>query len=505
MKGSSFMATIYLLFHKILQLSFMGSFIVAFILLSKLIIKDRFGVTFQYAIWFIVMLRLIMPFTPSSNLSLFNYIPSYESSVTIHTDDALSAPAYKGNTDNSNKRKTEISSEKTGFKPIDTVDTMSSAKNILPFLWISGVFIIGAVTLINNILFFTRINKDTSMKDQSVLAILDECKSLLKVSKNISLIKTNLVKSPCVTNLFNPIILIPEYSLDKSNLIHLKYILLHELAHVRRKDILINYVVSFLCILYWFNPLIWYGFNKMREDREICCDSLALSVLSEAEVKSYGFTIIRIAELSIGAPCLPAVAGIINNKLKIKRRIKMIKVFKKNSYRLSAFALAALLLTGVAFLTGATETKADTTDETTTETTTATTTQRIKDFIDYPFVDDQDAVGKWETVDLVKEIEDFNAGETSWQGGDLYLKSLKLLPNGQMTQPVATDTNSDETTPVDWLTWTKGYIIHHNEITAGKYTIEEIDGSKYMFWEWKCGDYTIRGMKPYYYVLKKVN
>lgn len=490
------MAFIYLLFHKILQLSFMGSFIVAFILFSKLIIKDRIGLRFSYAVWFILLLRLIVPFTPSSNLSLFNYIPSYNSTLTFNPT-PTKALIVNETTYKASEEKAEPPLVKVESKPKRIITIISSAKNIVPFIWLSGVLIFGTVTLITNQLFFFRIKKAPRVKDPNILANLNECKHLLNLSKNISIVKTCLVKSPCVTSFFNPIILIPEYSLDKNNLIHFKYILLHELAHVRRKDILINYIVSFLSILYWFNPLIWYGFHKMREDREICCDSLALSVLSEPEVKSYGYTIIRIAELSIGAPCLPAVAGIINNKSKIKRRIKMIKVFKKNSYRLSAFALAALLLTGAAFLTGTTETKADTTDET-------TTTQRIEDYIDYPFVDDQDVIGKWEAVDFVKEIEDFTVGETNWQG-DLYLKSLKLLPNGQMTQPVATGITSDETTPVDWLTWTKGYIIHHNDKTAGKYTIEDIDGSKYMFFEWKSGDYTIRGMKPYYYVLKKVN
>ncbi len=45
--------------------------------------------------------------------------------------------------------------------------------------------------------------------------------------------------------------------------------------------------------------------------------------------------------------------------------------------------------------------------------------------------------------------------------------------------------------------------MHSGSKTASKYIIKEIDGGKYMFFEWKSGDYTIRGMKPYYYVLKK--
>ncbi|WMJ85536.1 M56 family metallopeptidase [Anaerocolumna sp. MB42-C2] len=503
------MDLIYTLFYKIVQLSFMGSFIVACILLCKKIIREKIGVKFQYAIWFILILRLILPVSPSSILSLYNYVPPYENTM-------MNIPvAYQSNEDNiaygkhntiqgSNKvipnvNVSPVSLKKTELKP---VKSMVPVKKILPFIWISGFLIIGSVIFINNTLFYKHIMKYDHIKDPDVIAILDDCKGLMKLSQNICLVKTNIIKTPCVLNFIKPIILLPDYSIEKDNIPDLKYILLHELAHVKRNDIFINYIISLLCIIYWFNPLIWYGFHRMREDRELCCDSLALSVLREDEVKDYGFSIIKIAEMSLWAPCLPAVAGIINKNSKMKRRIEMIKVFKKNSYRLSAFALAVLLLAGFAFLTEATESKASSTEEVP-SLTEENSTQRIEDKIDYPFVDDKDAVGKWETVDFVADIDDFNVNKTSWQGGP-YLLSINLLPDGQMTQPVVVGETSDETTPVNWLTWTKGYIIHHGDKTAGKYVIKDIDGSQYMFWEWKSGDYTIRGMKPKYYVFKKV-
>lgn len=490
MKGNNLMTILNILFHEIAQLSYMGSLIVVCILLSKKIIKDKFGVKFQYAIWFILIIRLLLPITLSSNISVYNYVPTYES--TMKYIPVASPNINKGNNSNASKEITSISQENTKHT---SRDITTYARKAMQFIWISGVFIIGSMIFISNTLFLKRIKKCSHIKDQNVLTILNDCKSLMKLSKNIYLVKTNVVKTPCVLNFLKPIILIPENCLEECNLIHLKYVLLHELAHVKRKDIFINYIVSLLCILYWFNPLIWYGFYKMREDREICCDSLALSVLEEEEVISYGFTIINIAEISLRAPCLPAMAGIINKKSNIKRRIKMIKIFKKNSYRFSAIALVALLLVSVPFLTGATKTRASSTEE--------TPTLPIVDNIDYPFVDDEDAIGKWETVDFVKEIEDFQVNVQSW-GEELYLKSIKLLPNGQMPQPIAIGVTSDETTPVEWLTWTKGYIFHHGDKTAGAYIIKEIDGSNYMFWEWKSGDYTQRGMKPYYYVLKQV-
>lgn len=115
----------------------------------------------------------------------------------------------------------------------------------------------------------------------------------------------------------------------------------------------------------------------------------------------------------------------------------------------------------------------------------------IVDKIDYPFVNDPQLIGTWESVDFVDEMEDFKPDSKQWKGGELYLKGLIFKPNGKTFKP--------------WWTWTKGLIFHSGDKTASKYTIKDIEGSTYMFYEWKSGDYTIRHRKPSYYVLKKVS
>jgi Antirepressor regulating drug resistance, predicted signal transduction N-terminal membrane component len=486
-----------LLFQKIVQLSFMGSLIVVSILLTKIIMKDRIGIRFQYAIWFILILRLLLPFTPSSSFSVYNYVPTnIPTYVSSDKSRMMSIPASYPSMDESSNTTFIERTERT------TITYLVLAKKALPFLWISGVCMIGLVIFINNWLFLKRIKKCPRIKDQHVLSILNDCKNLMNISKDIFLVETNMDRTPCVLNFIKPIIMIPTKSLEECNLNHLKYVLLHELAHVKRKDIFINYIVSFLCIIYWFNPLIWFGFHKMREDREICCDSLTLSVLGEDEVTNYGFTIINFAEVSLRAPYLPAVAGIINKKSIMKRRIIMIKRFEKNSYRITSMALTVLLIAGIIFLTG--EMKTDGNEDTSTKAETfGDASTQIIDGVNCTFVDDQDAIGKWDTVDFVKDIDDYVPNVTSWRG-DLYLLNIKLLPNGEM--PKIEVDSSDKIVVIDtsmFVTWTKGYIINHYNNTAGKYTIKEINGTKYMFWEWKSGDYIRSGMKPYYYVLKQ--
>ncbi|MEA3306437.1 MAG: hypothetical protein U9Q34_01465 [Elusimicrobiota bacterium] len=114
--------------------------------------------------------------------------------------------------------------------------------------------------------------------------------------------------------------------------------------------------------------------------------------------------------------------------------------------------------------------------------------KRIVDNIDLPFVNDAAAIGIWTSVDFVKEPSLFTPDIKSFKG-ELYLEELTFLPDGK--------------TAKNWWTWTKGVLMHSGDKTASAYEIKEVNGHKYMFLEWKDGDYIIHHQKPKYYVLKK--
>ena len=124
---------------------------------------------------------------------------------------------------------------------------------------------------------------------------------------------------------------------------------------------------------------------------------------------------------------------------------------------------------------------------------------RITDNTDYPFIDDPRVAGTWESVDFVRAVESFSPGIKSWLP-DLYVTGLVFEGKGQMTMKT---TEADDSKNI--LTWTKGLVISKLMQTASKYEIREINGSEYLFFEWKSGDYIYRGMKPYFYVLRKVD
>ena len=124
---------------------------------------------------------------------------------------------------------------------------------------------------------------------------------------------------------------------------------------------------------------------------------------------------------------------------------------------------------------------------------------RLVDDIDLPFAEDPAVLGEWVSVDFVKKPGDFKPGKRGSRV-DLYLKAMKFLPEGVMAWAI----ESGPVKVLPWMAWTKGVVLHRGgDHSASRYTIKEIAGDKYLFFEWKSGDYIIRHDKPQYYVLKK--
>lgn len=100
----------------------------------------------------------------------------------------------------------------------------------------------------------------------------------LNIKKHITLLESRLVQVPSVTGFFKPIILIPVGLLSNLPQDQIEAILLHELAHIRRKDYFINLLQSFAEILFFFNPgLLWIS-SLIKEERENCCDDIAVGI-----------------------------------------------------------------------------------------------------------------------------------------------------------------------------------------------------------------------------------
>ncbi|WP_273345551.1 M56 and phosphodiester glycosidase domain-containing protein [Clostridium luticellarii] len=186
------------------------------------------------------------------------------------------------------------------------------------------------------------------MEDSKLTRILNNYRQKMGMHRNIAIISTHIVKSPAVFGFIHPKILLPSNMNHIVSYEQLSCIIFHELTHIKRKDMLLEFIISILRSVHWFNPILLYAFYNMKQDMEIACDEMALNYCSH---KKYGYTIIKLLETYQKSNAVYGMDYIINTKHEIKRRITMISSFKKNSRKLTVLSAAALIIIGAIILT----------------------------------------------------------------------------------------------------------------------------------------------------------
>lgn len=116
----------------------------------------------------------------------------------------------------------------------------------------------------------------------------------MNISKAVEFRETAKVLTPMVIGTFSPVVLIPIGLLSGFSTAQVEAILAHELAHIRRNDYLINMLQSFVEVIFFFHPAIWWLSEKVRAEREHCCDDIALAVCGDK--MSLAHALVKVAE-----------------------------------------------------------------------------------------------------------------------------------------------------------------------------------------------------------------
>lgn len=111
---------------------------------------------------------------------------------------------------------------------------------------------------------------------------LKELIQTLNLSPTIKFFESSLISTPMVIGWISPIILFPLGIMSGLSPIEIRAILAHELAHIKRYDHLVNLLQEIVEILFFFHPVTWWLSAKIREEREYCCDKIAVNVTGDA-------------------------------------------------------------------------------------------------------------------------------------------------------------------------------------------------------------------------------
>lgn len=129
----------------------------------------------------------------------------------------------------------------------------------------------------------------------SLWLLLRRCEILARIERPVAISQSTQVDSPCLVGMVHPHLLIPRKLVDTLNENEIKLIFLHELAHLRRRDLAVNWVLASVEIIHWYNPLVWIVSREVRAAREEACDACALETEPGAS-RAYGETLLKLLE-----------------------------------------------------------------------------------------------------------------------------------------------------------------------------------------------------------------
>jgi len=333
-----------------------SSVLIALVLGIRFLLKNRISGRLRYGLWLLVLIRLLIPFSLPSGISVMNLLPEEQpEELTLGYVDyelpQLSVVEPNPNTppelldilyqENLQQYEQQIQQSKA-----DT-GTPVTLGLVLTVVWVVGIAVTGCVLLICNCRFALRLRanrKELDVPDASLPVYITDC-----------------VQTPCLFGIWRPAIyLTPELSDAQA----LRHVLLHELTHRRHWDHIWSALRCVCLALHWYNPLVWVAAALSKQDAEVACDEAVVRQLGEENRSQYGKTLVSMTCAAQGEKgLLVAATTMVSGKKVLKERvIRIVSNPKTKKYALLAVILAASIAVGCTF-TGAQKPTVDPEDD----------------------------------------------------------------------------------------------------------------------------------------------
>ena len=305
-------------FLKLLNLSISASWLVLAVLVLRLISK-RAPKWVNVLLWGIVALRLMLPFSVESALSL---IPSAEtvSPAVVQFDPAPTITSGVNIIDNAVNPSL---SEHFAAVPTASVNPLYVWTEIAGWVWLIGL---GAM-LLYALVSYLRLRRRVSVS--------------LPVQDHIYL--CDAISSPFILGVVKPHIYLPS-GLDE---VQRQNVLAHEQAHLARRDHWWKPLGFALLAVYWFNPVLWLAYTLLCRDIELACDERVIRTMDESAVKTYSTVLLACSIPRKAVITCPLAFG----EVGVKERVRNALRYKKPAFWVVAASVAVCVVVAVCFLT----------------------------------------------------------------------------------------------------------------------------------------------------------
>ena len=385
----------------LLQMSFLGTVIILLIVVLRAVLISRLPKKTFLILWWIALIRLLVPFSIKSVTSIYSLFQSIYSAINPvrHMETTTFLPIH-GNMPETANELSEVMLQRT--------ETIS----ILSVIWLAGLLLCFGFFAVSYIKCYREFRFSLPVEND----ILEAWKEKHPLKRSLSIRQTETIAAPLSYGVIRPVILMPKNT-EWKNIYQLRYVLEHEYVHIRRLDMLTKLIMIAAVCIHWFNPLVWVMYILFNRDLELSCDETVVRRFG-MDIKSvYATALISMEEKKSGLT--PLCNSFSKNA--IEERIRAIMKIKKTSkFAVIISAVLVICVTG-GFATSASslEKKTETAQENG-ETTVALNEVNIREDESLSSSDVEwwtaEEYAKW--LDEEKEVLQSMIGEKAYTGGD---------------------------------------------------------------------------------------
>ena len=350
------------LWKLVLSLSLSGTLLMLLLSAGKHIWNKSFSKTWQYYIWLVVAARLLLPVTSPFNLVGGLMQPVEKLWMETETgeqggyrlQEAAGSGRQAGGLAATEENNMSVAEVKSASAVKETIPSFMEQSPIAMWLqtlafgiWLSVIWLAAAVILFIHRLWAWRKfcadlrNGWVPVENKAILESLEKQKAKLGITGKVPVYCNPGVSSPMLSGVWKPCIVLPEAEpiQDRTD-----YVLLHELVHLKRHDLLYKWLVQLCICIHWFNPFLRRLETETGKACELACDEAVLKMLDKRERRNYGDTLLS-AMCPPGEQKAPA-AMLSEGKEQLKERLGAIMVYRKVTAGKKVLGCLAAVLIG---------------------------------------------------------------------------------------------------------------------------------------------------------------
>ena len=286
-----------------------GAVAVILFALSARLSRTRYAARWRCWIWVLLCLRLVIPLSfagqgevarqapiqlsvPSDTV-IYEYDPPEQSTVQQADRPVAITPNVTAPATPTIPVIVEPEPDVSTDEPQKPAVTISLAQ-IARLVWLAGVAVMLLWTIISHLRFLRYVRRwSTRVSDDSAIRLYNQIGDQLELKRRPNLRLCTGLRAPMLAGVFHPVLLLPE---DTDMGETLRFVLVHELTHYKRRDIWLKTLALLANIVHWFNPFMWYMVRLVERDTELACDEAALRQLPAEDHAAYGRTILNAVE-----------------------------------------------------------------------------------------------------------------------------------------------------------------------------------------------------------------